>query len=129
MLKTGFVTILLAVGTIAAGCQKQDQKNTPASTPSAVTARTTDQWLGRWNGAEGTYLELSRSDGKYTVAIKDLDRTNTYAATAASENIRFTRNGGVESIHAGNGEQTGMKWLAGKKDCLVIRPGEGYCRD
>jgi hypothetical protein len=35
----------------------------------------------------------------------------------------------TESIHAGNGEDTGMKWLLDKKNCLIIKYGEGFCRD
>src|SRR6266851_9768506 len=33
----------------------------------------------------------------------------------------------AETIRSGNGEQTGMKWLLDKKNCLVTRYGEGYC--
>ena len=28
-----------------------------------------------------------------------------------------------------DGDATGLKYLAGKKDCLTVEPGEGYCRD
>ena len=35
----------------------------------------------------------------------------------------------TETIIATSGKGTGMKWLADKHDCLVIKPGEGYCRD
>jgi len=41
----------------------------------------------------------------------------------------FERDGLQESIRPTNGDETGMKWLAGKKNCLTVRPGEGYCRD
>jgi len=35
----------------------------------------------------------------------------------------------TESIRATDGEQTGMKWLREKANCLTVRSGEGYCRD
>jgi hypothetical protein len=27
-----------------------------------------------------------------------------------------------------NGDATGLKYLAGKTDCLTVKSGEGYCR-
>jgi hypothetical protein len=35
----------------------------------------------------------------------------------------------LETLEARNGDETGMKWLAGKTDCLTVKPGEGYCLD
>lgn len=35
----------------------------------------------------------------------------------------------LETIRATNGPGTGMKWLADKRNCFVIRPGEGFGRD
>jgi hypothetical protein len=52
-----------------------------------------------------------------------------YEGVATAGGIRFPRNGKTESIHAGNGEDTGMKWLLDKKNCLIIKYGEGFCRD
>jgi hypothetical protein len=78
---------------------------------------------------EGTYLEISKSGDTYEIRIKDLDKVQTYRGTATSDGISFKRNGKAETIRSGNGERTGMKWLADKKDCLVIRKSEGYCRD
>jgi hypothetical protein len=31
-------------------------------------------------------------------------------------------------LRATDGAGTGMKWLADKTDCLVVAPGEGFCR-
>ena len=39
------------------------------------------------------------------------------------------RNGVAETAVPGNGDAAGLKYLAGKQDCLVVKPGEGYCRD
>ena len=49
--------------------------------------------------------------------------------TATGDSISFERNGKAETIHSVNGEQTGMKWLLAKKNCLLIRFGEGHCQD
>jgi hypothetical protein len=48
---------------------------------------------------------------------------------AAGDRIEFERDGKRESVRAGSGKETGMKWLLEKKDCLIIKTGEGFCRD
>jgi hypothetical protein len=63
------------------------------------------------------------------VKIQSLDGLDGYEGVATADGIRFPRNGKTESIHAGNGEDTGMKWLLDKKNCLIIKYGEGFCRD
>ena len=88
-----------------------------------------DEWLGQWNGPEGTFLRLEGGKGSYTITIQDLDGPRTYQGTAVGTHIQFDRNGVKESIRATNGTATGMKWLSDRSNCLTIRPGEGYCRD
>ena len=123
-----FGIALLVTVAWTAGCEPQNQPLTSSLPPNAAP-RKIDGWMGRWNGPEGTYLELSKSGARYEIRIKDLDKVQTYDGTAAADSISFERSGKTETIHSGNGEQTGMKWLLDKKDCLVIRRGEGYCRD
>ena len=96
--------------------------NTPA-------ASITDQWLGQWNGPEGTFLRLEANDGKYKVTIQNLDGPRRFEGISSGNTIRFERDGIQESIHASNGAETGMKWLSEKSNCLTVRTGEGYCRD
>lgn len=98
-----------------------------ATTPTAVN-NPTDKWLGQWNGPEGTYLLLSKKGDHYVVKVQSLDGPETYEGIAAGDRIQFTRNGKAESIHAGGGEETGMKWLLDEKNCLIIKAGEGFCR-
>ncbi len=88
-----------------------------------------DGWLGQWNGPEGTYLILTKNGDQYSVEIRSLEGVQTYDGVASGDRIRFLREGTAETIHAGKGDETGMKWLAGKKNCLVIKAGEGFCRD
>lgn len=91
--------------------------------------RAADAWLGKWIGPEGTFLVLSQHAGKYAVEIHSLDGPATYEGTAVGDRIEFVRDSKRESIHAGNGEDTGMKWLLDKKNCLIIKTGEGFCRE
>ncbi|MGE4220315.1 MAG: hypothetical protein AB7G39_12790 [Alphaproteobacteria bacterium] len=90
-------------------------------------------WLGRWNGPEGTFLSLApgAASDEMRMTLKDnLDSQDTYVATVSADRLRFTRDGIVETIRHGTGTETGFKWLADKQDCLIVVPGrEGYCRD
>jgi hypothetical protein len=86
-------------------------------------------WLGRWIGPEGTDLVIATGDGRYTVTVSNLDGPRTFGATPSANGLAFDRDGIRESIRASDGPGTGMKWLQSKRDCLVIRPGEGFCRD
>lgn len=98
---------------------------TPVATPDPAQA-----WAGRWNGPEGTYLQLDATgDASYDVRIKDLDAERTFKGVAKDGAIHFERDGKPESIKPTDGNATGMKWLAGKARCLTVHPGEGYCRD
>jgi hypothetical protein len=62
------------------------------------------------------------------VEIHSLDGPATYDGISAGDRIEFQRNGKMESIHSGNGQETGMKWLLDKNNCLIIKTGEGFCR-
>src|SRR5690606_2166804 len=109
----------LAVILFSAGCT-----SAPAPDPTA-----TEQWLGRWNGPKGTYLEISGTPADYRLTIADLDGPRRFVGRAQGAKIVFVRDGVVETLSASDGEATGMKWLADKPDCLTVRRGEGYCRD
>mgnify|MGYP000491051609 CR=1 FL=1 len=98
-----------------------------ASAPPAAT--TIDRWIGQWNGPEGTFLRLAGEQGRYDITIQDLDGPRPYTGRAVGDHIEFERQGKLETLRATDGHATGMKWLDGKKDCLTVRAGEGYCRD
>jgi hypothetical protein len=107
---------------------------TPTPTATAVEAAATDAWIGRWRGVEGLNLQISADPsagpGHYTLAMQySLDDTGSFPGVADGDAIRFTRPDGPQTLRATNGEATGLKWLAGKKDCLTVKTGEGYCRD
>ncbi|HUQ53792.1 MAG TPA: hypothetical protein VM692_16300 [Gammaproteobacteria bacterium] len=112
------VTLALIV---VAGCSRPDASRTSPAI--------TDGWLGRWTGPEGTFLLLEGGNGRYDVTIQNLDGPRVFVGSSMGDQIRFERDGVIESIHATDGAATGMKWLAEKSNCLTVRPGEGYCRD
>ena len=55
--------------------------------------------------------------------------TGAKQGVGTSAGIAFTRPDGKQLLRASDGDATGLKWLAGKKDCLKVKDGEGYCRD
>ncbi|WP_341781711.1 hypothetical protein [Ectopseudomonas mendocina] len=113
------LAVALITAAILAGCS-----SAPAPDPAQ-----TEQWLGRWNGPEGTYLEITGTPADYRLTIADLDGPRRFVGRAQGAKIVFVRDGVVEMLSASDGEATGMKWLADKRDCLTVRRGEGYCRD
>lgn len=118
---------------VVAGCKDPvatPPQASPVTTPPVSTAApAADQWVGKWNGPEGTFLQLAGGNGKYEVTIQNLDGPRTFPATAVGDRLEFERDGVRESARASNGAETGMKWLGEKKDCLTVKTGEGYCRD
>jgi hypothetical protein len=140
MRKPDFCVAILALTVLFGACQDHKSTAEPlvAGTSSASPSTEippaggsvpAEKWLGKWNGPEGTFLLLSRNGNRYLVKIQSLDGLDGYEGVATADGIRFTRNGKTESIHAGNGEDAGMKWLLDKKNCLIIKYGEGFCRD
>jgi hypothetical protein len=130
---------MFAAIVLAAGCQpKSELKPGPSETPTISASKPLptngegaipESWLGKWNGPEGTFLQVTKSADKYQVTIQNLDGPRTFEANPAGDRLQFIRDGQTETIHPGNGPDAGMKWLMDKKDCLVIKKGEGFCRD
>ncbi len=137
------VTVCLVVAACSPKAAPEPQSATSgASAESAAVAAASDvasssaasavahiAYVGKWIGPEGTWLDIAPRGADYHVTISNLDGPRDFDGKAADGGIRFTRDGQTFVIRPGNGDATGMKWLAGKKDCLVVAPGEGYCRD
>ena len=87
------------------------------------------EWLGRWTGPEGGWLEITRTDDTYMVTVMNLDGARSFPGIVDASGLAFERDGVRETIHPSDGAGTGMKWLAEKTNCLKIKAGEGYCRD
>ncbi|SHO64950.1 hypothetical protein SAMN02745172_01919 [Pseudoxanthobacter soli DSM 19599] len=115
--------VALALGTTAPAVAGAKKTAVPASLKP---------WAGRWNGPEGLFLEIAPASkpGTVRIVLKDtLDDQATYVGRLDGDVIRFVRNGTAEAIRHGTGAETGFKWLAGKKNCLiVVEDKEGYCR-
>ncbi|KPQ20235.1 MULTISPECIES: hypothetical protein [unclassified Halomonas] len=139
------IKIALALSTLIliSGCAHDSNTETSdvtesgtATEQSASHHQMTDQWVGRWTGVEGLFLEISKDEsagaGHYRLHMRyglDADQIGTFEGQATAEGIRFNRGDGPQLLRAGDGEATGMKWLMEKEDCLIVRTGEGYCRD
>jgi len=128
-------TIALSGVVLCSGCTN-DHEVSPAvgqpDTPTPVVAASTsvaDRWIGRWLGPEGTYLEIAKDGDGFRITISDLDEPRTFRGVTRDDIIAFERNGQTESLRHGTGAETGMKWLADKQNCLVVQPGEGFCRE
>src|SRR5262245_51513338 len=84
-----------------------------ACTKSPVRIVDESDWLGKWQGPEGTSVELSVTGDGYRIVVTNLDGPRTFTGRAvASDRIQFDRDGTTESIRRGSGKDTGMKWLA-----------------
>lgn len=129
----------MAIVSLAA-CGQRGRENPDSPKASATEARAVGpreagplagdpgQWIGRWNGPEGSYLSISRQGDSYTLEIADLDGARTFPATRRGSQLVFERDGKAETITATDGKQTGMKWLQEFSNCLTVSAGEGYCR-
>ncbi|WP_426211754.1 hypothetical protein [Massilia sp. TWP1-3-3] len=123
--------IVLAAAVLAsvAGCSKPGVAPGPAVTNPASVIDPAAPLLGRWSGPEGTFLLVEGEGGKYVVTVQNLDGPRTFDAKGAGDSVTFVRDGKTMTIKPTNGAGTGMKWLAKRKDCVVIEAGEGFCRD
>ncbi|MCO7230309.1 hypothetical protein NH398_13835 [Halomonas sp. CnH100-B] len=140
MIKTA---LALSTLLLISGCAQNSNTATSGAPDSGTSTeqnqphhQMTDQWVGRWIGVEGLFLEISKDEpegpGHYLLHMRyglDDDQIGTFEGQATAEGIRFNREGGPQLLRAGDGEATGMKWLLEKEDCLVVATGEGYCRD
>ncbi|HEX8445662.1 MAG TPA: hypothetical protein VF649_03520 [Sphingomonas sp.] len=123
---------------IATGVPKSAE---PAAVPEYAEMSAADQqraegtrefFLGTWTGPEGlSFVVEAKPDGGYRIRNRDtLDSETTFDGGLAGETLRFVRRGETLSARPGTGAETGYKWLAQKKDCLIVQAGvEGYCRD
>ena len=114
----------VAAALVLFGCG--DRKADSASVKKAPAPA---DWVGAWNGPEGTFLRLDGGTGVVEITIQNLDGPRSFQGSVIGGQIHFVRDGVKETIRPTNGAETGMKWLADKSNCLTIRPGEGYCRD
>ncbi len=135
-----FIAALVSVSLLGACKQKEQSPAAETTMPAATTATPAETapaavdiaaWSGKWTGPEGMYAIITPgADGKASLEMQsDLDTKATYEGTATAEGISFKRGDQTIVIKKATGDETGLKYLAGKKDCLMVKSGEGYCRD
>ena len=137
MKKALFVLSTLALLTACDQDAKSPAKPAPPSVQATLVPETppTDKWIGQWIGVEGLHLTIAKDDsigrGHYLLTMQyglDADDAGTFKGEATEDGIAFIRPDGPQLLRAGDGAATGLKWLADKKDCLIVATGEGYCR-
>lgn len=97
-----------------------------------VNDATGEAWSGRWTGVEGMYLAISpgAEAGTYRLEMQyDLDNRGVFEGREEDGAIVFERGGETLRLRRGDGDETGLRYLFGKQDCLIVASGEGYCRD
>lgn len=102
---------------------------TAAQASAMESAAELGSFTGRWQGVEGTSLTVTPVGDAFQITVVDLDGPRDFTGEGVADGIQFTRDGQVHTIRKGTGDDTGMKWLAGKKDCIVVAANEGYCHD
>ena len=149
MQKSMILTSAMAL-VLLTGCEKAEApaptdtptttEEVPVETVPAEGADATDpatashrfaSWAGKWTGVEGMYATITPTEpGKYKLEMQsDLDTKGTYDGEDSEHGIKFKRGSEELSLRRGSGDETGLKYLAGKKECLIVKSGEGYCRD
>ncbi|WP_260582800.1 hypothetical protein [Sphingopyxis sp. PET50] len=81
----------------------------PATAPHRFAS-----WAGKWTGVEGMYVTITPGEpGKYRLEMQsDLDTKGTYDGSDSEHGIKFARGTEELSLHRGNGDETGLKYLA-----------------
>ncbi len=96
--------------------------------------KTERDYIGKWIGVEGLLLHVARgTNGKLVVyniwSTDEHGDQGSFDAEVVPQGLRWTRQGTTVVGRPSNGAATGLKWLDGRKDCLTVAQGEGYCRD
>lgn len=135
------IAALASMSLLAACKQAEQAPAAETATPVESTAAPADDtaaasvdvaaWVGKWTGPEGMYATITPgTDGKISLEMQsDLDTKATYEGTAAADGISFKRGEETLVLKRATGDETGLRYLAGKKDCVMVKSGEGYCRD
>ena len=123
---TDTTTTEVPVETVPTEAAEAAEAADPATAPHRFAS-----WAGKWTGVEGMYATITTAEpGKYKLEMQsDLDTKGTYDGEDSEHGIKFKRGADALSLRRGNGDETGLKYLAGKKECLIVKDGEGYCRD
>lgn len=105
-----------------------------AAPPSTATTHAHADWQGLWIGVEGLFVFVAvAAPGEYTLEMMgdtdDMKDNITIPGQDAEGGIAFERDGKTLLLRSATGEETGLKWLEDKKQCLMVEEFEGFCRD
>lgn len=98
-------------------------KNETGTSPAA--------FVGRWRGGEGTFLKIARRGDGFLIENQwglDTDMHGVFYGKLNNGRLTFRRNDLTATIRPGRGDSTNRSAIAGKTDCLILGPDEGYCR-
>ncbi|GAA3260490.1 hypothetical protein [Sphingomonas yabuuchiae] len=101
------------------------------STFTGLPKKKGPDYVGRYVGVEGMYLNIKHAatPGRYRMEMQwDLDNKGEFRGEQVGDTIVFERGGVRETLRPTNGDATGLKYLAGKTECLTVKTGEGYCK-
>jgi hypothetical protein len=134
MKKLQTIVCIIAVLLGVAACKGKQDGSATGSAPGAKVAvpperAQTDKWMGKWNGPGETYLILAPQGNNYLITIRSNESLSTYEGKPATHRITFERQSVKESVRPGSAKDAGVAALADKSDCMVVKPGEAYCRD
>lgn len=143
MLKWKYLCAMTVGGLTLAACDASDAPENKASPQEAAVTKGTEAsveassphrfaaWAGRWTGVEGMYVDIAPTTPEnYRLAMRyDLENEGEFVGSDSEHGIKFTRGNEQLVLRRSSGEGTGLKYLAGKQDCLMVKDGEGYCRD
>jgi hypothetical protein len=146
-MKTSLICAAPAALLLLAGCEKAEAPapadittTTEVPVETAPAVETGDSataphrfasWAGKWTGPEGLHVTITPTEpGKYKLDMQsDLDTRGSYDGQDSEHGIQFRRGGEQLSLRRGSGDESGLKYLMGKQECLIVKTGEGYCRD
>lgn len=82
---------------------------------------------------EGLFVFISLTElGTYELEMMgetpDMKDNIRVVGRDAEGGISFERDGAPHLLRAATGEETGLKWLADRKNCLMVQESEGFCR-
>src|SRR5512141_16988 len=94
-MKPGAFLLLLIMPLVisaALACQNREARDSGrarASTPATQNKiAPAERWLGKWNGPEGTFLEISQISQGYQITIQNLDGPRTFPAEPEAEGLQ-----------------------------------------
>ena len=139
---------ILSTATLAACSQASEERgNDTAQSPQSEQAKPSvastaagprplhahADFAGDWFGPEGLFVNVELSTpGQYTLTLAgDLDAPQDgeeFQGRDAAGGISFVRDSEELLLKRATGDETGLKYLQGKQDCLMIQQGEGFCR-